>query len=86
MMRVGSDEKRLSRTIVGIATIEATSSLAPDDLDLSSLPAALVPSAPDSPHSAYEKLELRDASRPQSRACHAGSSAWSCSTSAVTRP
>jgi RNA polymerase sigma factor for flagellar operon FliA len=58
--RVGSDEKRLSRTIVRINTIESTSPLASGDLDESSLPAALVPSEPDSPHAAYEKLEARD--------------------------
>src|SRR3569832_705026 len=46
--RVGSDEKRLSRTIVRINTIEATSPLATGEhLDESCLPTALVPSAPD---------------------------------------
>src|SRR4249920_976031 len=59
--RVGSDEKRLSRTIVRINTIEATSPLATGEhLDESSLPPALVPSEPDSPDAAYEKLEARD--------------------------
>src|SRR5258706_11332947 len=48
--RVGSDEKRLSRTIVRINTIESTSPLATGEhTDESSLPAALVPSEPDSP-------------------------------------
>src|SRR5262245_38871669 len=56
--RVGSDEKRLSRTIVRINTIESTSPLATgEDMDESSLPPALVPSAPDA---AYEKVEIRD--------------------------
>jgi RNA polymerase sigma factor for flagellar operon FliA len=59
--RVGSDEKRLSRTIVRINTIESTSPLATGEhLDESSLPPALVPSEPDSPDTAYEKLETRD--------------------------
>ena len=59
--RVGSDEKRLSRTIVRINTIEATSPLATGEhLDESSLPTALVPSEPDSPDAAYEKVETRD--------------------------
>src|SRR5437667_484767 len=59
--RVGSDEKRLSRTIVRINTIEATSPLATGEhLDERSLPTVLVPSEPDSPHTAYEKAETRD--------------------------
>lgn len=59
--RVGSDEKRLSRTIVRIHTIESTSPLANGEhLDGSSLPAALVPSEPDAPDAAYEKLETRE--------------------------
>src|SRR6476659_8452391 len=59
--RVGSDEKRLSRTIVRINTIEATSPLASNDsLDESTLPAALVPSEPDAPDKAYEKAETAD--------------------------
>jgi RNA polymerase sigma factor FliA len=59
--RVGSDEKRLSRTIVRINTIEATSPLATGEhMDESSLPTALVPSEPDSPDAAYEKNETRE--------------------------
>ncbi len=59
--RVGSDEKRLSRTIVRIHTIESTSPLASGDrVDETSLPPALVPSEPDSPHAAYEKVETRE--------------------------
>jgi RNA polymerase sigma factor FliA len=59
--RVGSDEKRLSRTIVRINTIEATSPLATGEhMDESSLPTVLVPSEPDSPDEAYEKSETRD--------------------------
>src|SRR6266850_3178484 len=59
--RVGSDEKRLSRTIVRINTIESTSPLATGERsNESSLPAALVPSEPDSPDKAYEKSETRE--------------------------
>src|SRR6266851_1387919 len=59
--KMGSDEKRLGRTIVRINTIESTSPLASGDhVDESALPAALVPSEPDSPDSAYEKLETRE--------------------------
>jgi RNA polymerase sigma factor FliA len=59
--RVGSDEKRLGRTILRINTIESTSPLASGDhVDESALPAALVPSEPDSPDCAYEKLETRE--------------------------
>jgi RNA polymerase sigma factor FliA len=59
--RVGSDEKRLSRTIVRINTIEATSPLATGEhMDESSLPTVLVPSEPDAPDAAYEKTEIRE--------------------------
>ena len=59
--RVGSNEKRLSRTILRINTIESTSPLATGEhLDESSLPAALVPSEPESPDAAYERLETRE--------------------------
>src|SRR5215468_10275472 len=59
--RVGSDEKRLSRTIVRINTIESTSPLATGEhMDESSLPPALVPSEPDAPDAAYEKSETRN--------------------------
>jgi RNA polymerase sigma factor FliA len=56
--RVGSDEKRLSRTILRINTIESTSPMATGEhMDENSLPAALVPSEPDAPDAAYEKRE-----------------------------
>jgi RNA polymerase sigma factor FliA len=59
--RVGSDEKRLSRTIVRIHTIESTSPLASADrTDESTLPAALLPSEPERPDNAYERMEVRD--------------------------
>jgi RNA polymerase sigma factor FliA len=59
--RVGSDEARLSRTIVRINTIESTSPLsAGENVDGSMLPTALVPSEPTPPDRAYEDLEVRD--------------------------
>ncbi len=59
--RVGSDEKRLNRTIVRINTIESTSPHAGfDNVDESSLPAALVPSEPESPDRAYQRTETED--------------------------
>jgi RNA polymerase sigma factor for flagellar operon FliA len=59
--RIGSDEKRLSRTIVRINTIESTSPLASaEHMDESSIPAALLPSEPERPDTAYEKGEVRD--------------------------
>jgi RNA polymerase sigma factor FliA len=59
--KVGSDEKRLGRTILRINTIESTSPLSSGDhLDETSLPAALVPSEPESPDSAYERSEVQE--------------------------
>jgi RNA polymerase sigma factor for flagellar operon FliA len=59
--RVGSDEKRLNRTILRINTIESTSPLsAGDHLDETSLPAALIPSEPDSPDTAYQRTEVKE--------------------------
>jgi RNA polymerase sigma factor for flagellar operon FliA len=59
--RVGSDEKRLGRTIVRINTIESTSPLANgDNVDEACLPAALVPSEPEQPDTAFEKSEVRN--------------------------
>ena len=60
--RVGTDEKRLSRTIVRINTIEATSPLnTGEHMDESSLPTALVPSEPESPDVAYAEALARRA-------------------------
>jgi RNA polymerase sigma factor for flagellar operon FliA len=54
--KVGSDEKRLGRTIVRINAIESTSPLAnTDKLDESSVPTALIPSEPEQPDAAYER-------------------------------
>src|SRR3954463_12967606 len=59
--RIGSDEARLSKTIVRINTIESTSPLsAGDNVDGTTLPTALVPSEPIAPDRAYEELEVRD--------------------------
>src|SRR5215470_9250212 len=59
--KLGSDEKRLGRTIVRINTIESTSPLASgENLDESTIPAALIPSEPEQPDSAYEKAETKD--------------------------
>ena len=59
--KIGSDEKRLSRTIVRINAIESTSPLANNDnLDESALPAALIPSAPEPPDRAYERSETKE--------------------------
>ena len=58
--KMGSDEKRLGRTIVRINAIESTSPLANNDhLDESTLPAALIPSEPDRPDVAYERSEVK---------------------------
>ena len=58
--RVGSDEKRLGRTIVRINAIESTSPLANNDrMDDSSLPTALVPSEPERPDVAYEREQTK---------------------------
>src|SRR6187401_2473717 len=56
--KMGSDEKRLGRTIVRINAIESTSPLANNDnLDESTIPAALIPSEPEQPDAAYERSE-----------------------------
>jgi RNA polymerase sigma factor for flagellar operon FliA len=56
--KMGSDEKRLGRTIVRINAIESTSPLAKNDnLDESTLPAALIPSEPERPDTAYERMQ-----------------------------
>src|SRR5512140_2000186 len=59
--KVGSDEKRLGRTIVRINTIESTSPMnTGEHMDETSLPPALVPSEPEAPDAAYERIETRD--------------------------
>ena len=80
--RVGSDEKRLSRTIVRINTIEATSPLATGEhFDESCLPTALVPSEPDAPDTAYEKIgNTRPRARGDCSRCRCASRRSSAST------
>jgi RNA polymerase sigma factor for flagellar operon FliA len=57
--RLGSDEKRLSRTIVRISTIESTSPLASaEHTDEAVLPAVLLPSEPERPDVAYARGEV----------------------------
>ena len=59
--RVGSDEKRLGRTIVRINTIESTSPIsAGERVSETCLPAALVPSEPESPEVHYDRVETRE--------------------------
>ncbi len=59
--KMGSDEKRLGRTIVRINTIESTSPLANNEnLNEASLPAALMPSEPEQPDTTYEKQETEE--------------------------
>ena len=59
--KMGSDEKRLSRTIVRINAIESTSPLANNEnLDESTLPAALIPSEPEKPDTAYERNQTKE--------------------------
>jgi RNA polymerase sigma factor for flagellar operon FliA len=58
--KVGTDEKRLGRTIVRIKTIESTSPVANHDhIDESTLPQALIPSEPEQPDTAFEREEVR---------------------------
>ena len=59
--KVGTDEKRLGRTIVRIHTIESTSPLATSEtVDEACLPTALVPSEPEAPDAAYERHEMQN--------------------------
>src|SRR5688500_18131061 len=59
--KMGTDEKRLGRTIVRINAIEATSPLASaENHDESTMPAALIPSEPEQPDLAYERNQTTD--------------------------
>ena len=59
--KMGSDEKRLGRTIVRINAIEATSPLAKNDsADDSTVPAALMPSEPEQPDAAFERAQTKE--------------------------
>ena len=58
---IGSDEKRLGKTIVRINTIESTSPFSnAETVDESQLPAVLVPAEPERPDLQYERDEVRD--------------------------
>jgi hypothetical protein len=77
----GSDEKRLGRTIVRINAIESTSPLASgENLDESTLPAALIPSEPEQPDTAYENQKPKIASARPSNRCPRASRRSSGST------
>src|SRR5690606_5204798 len=57
---MGSDEKRLGRTIVRINTIESTSPFtSAEQIDESQLPAVMVPAEPDRPDALYEQSEVQ---------------------------
>ena len=72
--RVGSDEKRLGRTIVRINAIESTSPLANNDrMDESSLPTALVPSEPEQPDASLRARADEVAGAPRSPRCRSAS-------------
>lgn len=58
---VGSDEKRLGKTIVRIHTIESTSPFSSaDHVDEAQLPAVMVPAEPERPDLQYERGEVRE--------------------------
>jgi RNA polymerase sigma factor for flagellar operon FliA len=58
---IGSDEKRLGKTIVRINTIESTSPFSnADSVDESQLPAVLVPAEPERPDLQYERDEVKN--------------------------
>lgn len=58
---VGSDEKRLGKTIVRINTIESTSPFSSNDqTDDKQLPAVLMPAEPERPDALYEQTEVRE--------------------------
>jgi RNA polymerase sigma factor for flagellar operon FliA len=58
---IGSDEKRLGKTIVRINTIESTSPFSnADTVDESQLPAVLVPAEPERPDLQCEKDEVKN--------------------------
>jgi RNA polymerase sigma factor for flagellar operon FliA len=58
---IGSDEKRLGKTIVRINTIESTSPFSSaETIDESQLPAVLVPAEPERPDVQYERDEVKE--------------------------
>ena len=57
---IGSDEKRLAKTIVRINTIESTSPFSSaENVDESQLPAVMVPAEPERPDMQYERDEVK---------------------------
>ena len=65
---IGSDEKRLGKTIVRINTIESTSPFSSaENVDESQLPAVMVPAEPERPDLHYERDEVRDRVRARHR-------------------
>jgi RNA polymerase sigma factor for flagellar operon FliA len=57
---VGSDEKRLGKTIVRINTIESTSPFSSaESVDETQLPAVMVPAEPERPDMQYERGEVK---------------------------
>ena len=57
---IGSDEKRLGKTIVRINTIESTSPFSSaENVDEAQLPAVLVPAEPERPDLQYERDEVK---------------------------
>jgi RNA polymerase sigma factor FliA len=58
---IGSDEKRLGKTIVRINTIESTSPFSSaENIDETQLPAVLVPAEPERPDMQYERDEVKN--------------------------
>src|SRR6188508_175537 len=58
---IGSDEKRLGKTIVRINTIESTSPFSSaENVDEAQLPAVLVPAEPERPDMQYERDEIKN--------------------------
>lgn len=58
---IGSDEKRLGKTIVRINTIESTSPFSnAETVDEAQLPAVLVPAEPERPDMQYERDEVKN--------------------------
>ena len=58
---IGSDEKRLGKTIVRINTIESTSPFSSaENVDEAQLPAVLVPAEPERPDLQYERDEVKN--------------------------
>lgn len=59
-LEIGSDEKRLGKTIVRINTIESTSPFSSaENVDESQLPAVMVPAEPERPDMQYERDEVK---------------------------